>query len=166
MATRQRAGALRWCNLATVDAAGHPQVRTVILRSISRATQDLCFYTDRRSPKCTDIERNPAISCHFYCSETHVQYRFQGTACVLQDGALWQQHWAALAPHNLKDYASLAPPSTEGIPDYSDTLAEANFALILVSFTQLDWLQLSRTGHTRRRIEWSPPDIRVTDLVP
>ena len=49
--------------LATVDSAGQPFTRTVLLKGLSQ--QGLVFYTNYESRKATHLEANPRVSANF-----------------------------------------------------------------------------------------------------
>ena len=161
-----RQNALRWCNFATVDAAGHPQSRTLVLREVSVEGPLLRFYTDKRSPKCADLAQTPAVTCLFLSENARSQYRFTGLAKVLSSGDQRRTHWQKLAPHAQRDYASVSAPSRPGPTDYRIEDAEQNFALIEVRLLSLDLLTLAREQHQRWRYEWTESGLSKHALTP
>jgi pyridoxamine 5'-phosphate oxidase len=54
--------------LATIDHAGHPDARTVVLRKIHPENQKLTIYTDKRSPKISQISNHPDVALVFWCA--------------------------------------------------------------------------------------------------
>ena len=74
--------------LATLDPAGAPRVRTVVLRAVDRGAGTLRFHCDRRSAKADEIARNGACALMAYDGETSVQIRAEGVAAAVErDGA-------------------------------------------------------------------------------
>lgn len=63
--------------LATVDAQGMPNVRTVLCKGID--TRGVLFYTNYRSHKGQELEANPRAALDFLWRETSRQARVQGT---------------------------------------------------------------------------------------
>jgi pyridoxamine 5'-phosphate oxidase len=78
-ADRQQAGqrgdpCANLCTLATVDAGGHPQVRTVVLRDIDGR---LAVFINETSPKWQQIERSRSVAVAVWLPSVNVQYRLQ-----------------------------------------------------------------------------------------
>lgn len=69
--------------LATVAPNGAPSVRHVLLRSIDE--QGLRFFTDARSEKARDLDRNPQASVCFYWEPIEEQARIDGTVARLSE---------------------------------------------------------------------------------
>lgn len=64
--------------LATVDPAGVPSARAVLLKGIDG--RGLVFYTSYESLKAADIEANPAVALVFVWIPLHRQVRVRGVA--------------------------------------------------------------------------------------
>jgi len=64
--------------LATVDAAGIPSARAVLLKGLDE--RGLVFYTSYEGRKAADIEANPAVAAVFTWIPLHRQVRVQGVA--------------------------------------------------------------------------------------
>jgi pyridoxamine 5'-phosphate oxidase len=62
------------CTLATVDAAGHPQARTVILRDLNGR---LAIFTNETSPKWQQLELSPSLALVVWLPSVEVQYRLR-----------------------------------------------------------------------------------------
>ena len=67
--------------LATVNRAGRPSTRTVLLKGLD--DEGLTFFTDRRSGKGQDLEAVPYASVCFYWEPIEVQARVDGRMVVL-----------------------------------------------------------------------------------
>jgi len=67
--------------LATVDAAGKPSVRFVLLKGVEK--QGFHFYTNERSRKGRDLQDNRAAALAFYWHETGRQARVEGDVALL-----------------------------------------------------------------------------------
>jgi pyridoxamine 5'-phosphate oxidase len=62
------------CTLATVDAAGHPQARTVILRDVDGR---LAIFLNETSPKWQQLEHTQSLAIVVWLPSINVQYRLQ-----------------------------------------------------------------------------------------
>jgi pyridoxamine 5'-phosphate oxidase len=62
--------------LATVDAAGRPSVRTVLVKALDE--QGIVFYTSYRSAKAADLDKNPYAAAVFAWLPLERQVRLSG----------------------------------------------------------------------------------------
>jgi pyridoxamine 5'-phosphate oxidase len=69
--------------LATVDAAGLPDVRMVLLKGFDEA--GFVFYTNRNSAKGQELAGNPKASLAFYWKSLDRQVRVRGTVSQVTD---------------------------------------------------------------------------------
>lgn len=157
--------------LATADADGLPDARTVVLRQVDASVGQLTFYTDSRSPKVAQLQTQASAVLVFWSARLSWQLRVRVTCSVITSApeveALWQgvKHSAAAG-----DYLSPRPPGavlppSHGTADAAEANAPApthNFALLRAQVLQMDWLELSRAGHRRAQLcvntwEWLTP---------
>lgn len=144
-------------------ADGLPDARVMVLRAADRAAATLRFHTDARSPKCAALDGAPVSVLAYHPGEA-VQLRIGGTARIVRDGAVVDAIWAQSTPFARRCYMVDAAPGTplpapgSGLPaaaeghkpTEADLLpARANFALLLVTITRIDWLHLAQGGHRR-----------------
>jgi pyridoxamine 5'-phosphate oxidase len=71
--------------LATVDAAGQPAARTVLLKGIDR--RGLVFYTNLDSRKAREVAANPKAALLFWWPPHARQVRFEGAIEPVEDAA-------------------------------------------------------------------------------
>lgn len=76
----QRSGVLEpnAMSVATVDAAGQPSSRTVLLKFYDR--RGFVFYTNLGSRKARELGANPKVALLFFWPELHRQVKIRGTA--------------------------------------------------------------------------------------
>jgi hypothetical protein len=110
-ATTRRTGSTL-AALATVDATGAPQLRSVILRDCDPHAGTLGFATDGRSAKVHEIRAEPRVAVTVYDDATGVQLRLAGRATVVTDPEERRRRWAALGAHTRRGYASPTAPGT------------------------------------------------------
>ncbi|MCJ2035707.1 pyridoxamine 5'-phosphate oxidase family protein [Methylobacterium sp. J-068] len=151
--------------LATVDADGQPQVRTVVLRAADRAAGTLRFHCDRRSAKAAEIAASGVAALHGYDSASKIQIRAAGPATLHTDDALAEAAWTgAMAMSRVCYGADPAPGAIlpEGhaytLPDAETalTLGRPNFCAAILRVARLEFLYLDRRGH--RRAAWERAD--------
>ncbi|MBN3786801.1 pyridoxamine 5'-phosphate oxidase family protein [Burkholderia sp. Ac-20353] len=150
--------------LATLGLDGAPKVRTVVLRQVRRAERRLSFHTDVRSEKVAELRRDPRIALVGNDLDSLVQIRIEGTASICDDEAERRAIWESSRPHTLLLYRAPLPPGTpvaspadaQFRADAGASLTDdgyANFCLIHVKATRLDWLDLAPSGHRRAQFD-------------
>lgn len=139
------------------------EARVMVLRAWDHERATLRFHTDTRAPKVAAIAADPACAVLFYDKSAKIQIRARGTARVLAEGAEADAAWEAGSNFARRCYLGDGPgtPSdapTSGLPAEWEGMepdeaalipARANFAVLLVEVTRLDWLYLAHTGHVR-----------------
>lgn len=144
--------------LATVDAAGRPQVRTVVLRAADAGTGTLRVHCDRRSQKAEQIAGSGIAALHAYDAATKIQIRASGTARLHTDDALADAAWAGSMAMSRVCYGTAPAPGTNiatgdayTLPgeDEAIALGRANFCAVQVRAETLEFLYLDRRGHRR-----------------
>ncbi|MGU7773345.1 pyridoxamine 5'-phosphate oxidase family protein [Burkholderia sp. MR1-5-21] len=145
---------------ATLGLDGAPKVRTVVLRAVRRADRVLSFHTDVRSEKVAEIRRDPRVALVGVDLDGLVQIRIEGIASICTDEAERRAVWQSSRPHTLLLYRAPLPPGTpvaspaDAHPPSGATVdptddGYANFCLLHVKATRLDWLELAPSGHRR-----------------
>jgi hypothetical protein len=156
--------------LASTDADGLPDARTVVLRQVDAVAGQLTFYTDSRSPKVLQLQAQAQAMLVFWSARLGWQLRVRVACKVITAGqeveALWQGVKQSAAAG---DYLSPLPPGavlTQGSStpnaETTDVMPVHSFALLRAQVLQIDWLELSRAGHRRAQLsathwEWLTP---------
>jgi pyridoxamine 5'-phosphate oxidase len=150
--------------IGSVSHDGTPDQRVMVLRKADRGTATLRFHTDIRSTKARQIEAQNIVSVLGYDPGAKVQIRANGSAALIQSGALADAAWAATSPSGRRSYLTTLPPGTasdsatsglpvpfeQAVPTLSESEAgRANFAIAVVTLDRLEWLHLASTGHRR-----------------
>jgi len=78
------------CFFTTVDAAGSPQVRTLVLRHIGETT--ITLFINTSSPKWQQLLQQPRCQALLWYPSLQIQYRLSGTAAALASDAI-QDNW-------------------------------------------------------------------------
>jgi len=139
--------------------------RTMVLREFDVSGWTLRFHTDTRAPKVAPIEADPRVAVLFYDKGAKIQIRARGTAEILRDAPVTQTAWDNGSNFARRCYmgdgpgapseipTSGLPPELEGVEPSDEQLLPArdNFAVMLITLRELDWLYLAHTGHVRSR---------------
>lgn len=162
-AARNRRSPMHTPGVVTSDI----DARIMVLRDFAPASWSLRFHTDLRAPKVAAIEADPRAAVLFYDKEEKVQIRVRGRAAIESEGPVAANAWSDSSNFARRCYlgdgpgtpgdgpTSGLPPAFEGVEPDDTQLAPAreNFAVLLVSVTQFDWLYLAHTGHRRAILE-------------
>jgi len=152
--------------LASIDADGWPDARTVVLRQVDALAGQLTFYTDSRSPKVPQLQAQAQAMLVFWSARLGWQLRVRVVCTVITAGpevdALWQGVKQSAAAG---DYLSPLPPGavlsqssgTANVETASVDPANApepahSFTILRAQVLQMDWLELSREGHRRAQL--------------
>jgi pyridoxamine 5'-phosphate oxidase len=143
---------------------GTPGQRVMVLRKADRQAGVLRFHTDLRSSKVAHLQAQGSVGVIGYDPGAKVQLRASGTASIVSTGPVADTAWATTSASGRRSYlTTLAPGSisdtaTSGLPIAFEqtvpTLTEseagrANFAIVPITLTHLEWLHLASTGHRR-----------------
>jgi general stress protein 26 len=140
--------------LASVDADGAPQARTVVLRRADVAARVLEVFTDRRTPKVAQLRHEPRVSVVFWSNRLHWQLRVQARAEVLVDGPDVARAWGRLSQGaSAADYLAPRVPGTPLSVEPGEAGDGHHLAVLRFDVVSLDWLALRREGHRRARID-------------
>jgi pyridoxamine 5'-phosphate oxidase len=139
--------------LATTDAGGRPDARTVVLREVDAARRRLVIFSDARAAKVAQIAAQPDGMLVHWSQTIGWQLRLTVRLDVATDGLAVTSRWARvrMSP-GAQDYLS---PLAPGAPLGSDAPPTRHvdqrewFAVITAEVRSLDWLELHAEGHRR-----------------
>ena len=152
--------------LATVGCDGSPNARKVVLRKVDASQQTLCFYTDARSEKVSELTKEPKVVFVFWSHRLNWQLRVKAEISITTEGPELQTLWQRVQQSaSAADYMASAAPGTKRPEGYcaAQTLSgDHHFALLNSQVLQMDWLELGHGGHWRARLsadtwEWLVP---------
>lgn len=149
----------RYCTLATMDASA-PKLRTVVLREVTNSLSIL-FYTDARTQKVKQIQRNPKASLLFYDPIKMIQVTMEGNLKVSPKGDMHVEKWTAISERAKKDYTTTNAPGTPiGHPEMVTHTQNNNHFVILTFIPHtISYLHITKPQHTRaifhhRKKQW------------
>lgn len=156
--------------LATINEAGIPQARCVILQSVDRRVWSIGFNTDLRSEKVRSIHKLPETTLVVFDPSHNTQVRFTGKAHLHLNDAIANTAWEKTDPGARMLYRSPNPPGSpisdpkiidRTIEDSERSVIDAgrrNFASIIVNIQSIEWIGFNNNGQNRRAIFTRAPD--------
>ncbi len=157
--------------LGTIGLDGTPALRTVVLRGFDAAARTLRIHTDARSAKVAELAQQPRAALHLYDAGAQVQLRIAGEATIHAADAVAEAAWAGSRSFSRMCYAIEPGPGTP-IPQpiaapLDPEAGRAQFRVVLLHATALEWLWLDSAGHQRARFAWDAAGMcDATWLVP
>lgn len=143
----------RYPYLATIKN-NKPIQRTVVLRDAT-IDFDLLIYTDERSNKIKELERNPNASLLFYHPKKLLQIKIEGCIQIIRSGKNYEDHWSRIQGKSKNDFISKNAPGTAiDNPDHVEyNEVEHHFCLLKLVPESIEYLQLKRPNHIRARFD-------------
>ena len=163
-ATQDRHHEWRTPLLTSTGLEGALQARTLVLRHVDTVAWQLTFYTDSRSNKVLELQKNAQAAVVFWSKRLGWQIRLQASVTVHTEGPEVDAAWCRIYQSpSAGDYLSLATP---GSPlhlqaDSPEQSKRHHLALLSAQVTSLDWLELAQTGHRRAQMTPTTLDWRV-----
>jgi pyridoxamine 5'-phosphate oxidase len=149
--------------------------RTMVLREFSPNDRLLRFHTDYRSSKISQINLNPNASVHIYDPSEKIQIKLEGMAKLHYQDTITQMAWKNSKEMSKACYSVPLPPGTSledptlGDIEPKKLVLEAgyqNFAVLIFTFHQLEYLYLMATGHRRALFSWYENKLSSSWLAP
>ena len=138
-------------------------MRMVVLRKASATEKTVSLYTDIRSSKWEELQKNQSISWLFYDHESRIQIRLSGKASLHQNDELANHSWDNVNLNSRKNYSSILIPSSE-INDPKDILQQnldtttkdseegkENFGVVVTTILWMEWLWLNPGCHYKAK---------------
>lgn len=161
-------------SVATVDSAGRPHARNVILRAASPDSRTIRFHTDVRSNKMAQLKQSDRLCVLAYDPVLKIQLRVDGCAALHTDGALADAAWKATRPMSRLPYAAETAPgsaievpltlpasqlamideSSEEALDHMQRVGRENFCAVVVMIESIEWVHLVARGNRRALFAW------------
>lgn len=167
-ASRARESPWRTPVLATVSADGAPQARMLVLRAADSRARRLELHSDSRSAKFHSIAGNPLVELCFWHPAAGLQLRAAGEGRVETSLARRESAWARVPDESRRNYRTESAPGAILPGPDANRAADgfANFAILDVEVSRLEWLWLGGVRHERGRAAWDGRRWGVELLVP
>jgi hypothetical protein len=166
--------------IATV-AGDRADLRTVVLRKVSRKERTLWFFSDIRAGKISEIRQTASVGWLFWNPRKLLQLRIRSKAVIHHMDQLAQDQWEKVPPVSRMNYSALIAPGTEAPADAqiypvaeqgADSMGKAldeaqkHFALVNCQVDHIDVLHLHPEGHQRLELVWKGGEWKGSWLVP
>ena len=155
--------------------------RVVVLRKFDSINLRLNFHTDYRSKKILEIKKNSNSFFVFYDYKEKIQLRIKTISSIHHKDDIALHAWKKTKLPSRKCYLSTKAPSSkthlaeDSIPNHligidpkkeESEIGYNNFTVVSNKIQNIDWLNLSFSGHRRLRIVINPRNIKYSWLIP
>ena len=142
----------------------YPSIRTVVLRHVNKSKNTISFHTDIRSKKIEELKDNNKLSMLFYDHGKKIQLKISGDAIIHNENDQSRNAWDQSRSFSKKCYIVENAPGTSSdkpisgyLPEHEQDLPKedvlekgyANFTLVEIQISNIEWLYLHRDGHRR-----------------
>ena len=142
----------------------YPSIRTVVLRHVNKSKNTISFHTDIRSKKIEELKDNNKLSMLFYDHGKKIQLKISGYAVIHNENDQSRNAWDQSRSFSKKCYIVENAPGTSSdkpvsgyLPEHEQDLPNedvlekgyANFTLVEIQISNIEWLYLHRDGHRR-----------------
>lgn len=150
--------------VGTIGSDSTVALRTVINRKVDELQKNIFFYTDNRSRKFFDLQKNNQVSLHFYDAKQRVQIVLKAHAEICDDAVFTENRWQASSPQARLGYMTLDAPNTKSEnptlgydekfsetkpTDAESDLFKKNFTIIICKVYELEFLYLDYVGNRK-----------------
>lgn len=141
-ATRDEGHPFKVCSLATFETLDYIKQRIVNLREVT-PEESLLFYTDSRSSKIEQINKNSNASVLFYDYRVRLQVIIRGIIKVHNNDDLWQDHRLKIEGRSINDYnTKYSPGKRINNPLNINRTEDINFAVLELLPESIEYLKL------------------------
>ena len=146
--------------------------RIMVLREFNLKERFLRFHTDSRAAKIDHYKKNNSASVLGYDPKLKIQIKLQGIISVHYHDYITQAAWEGSTTRSKKCYSvkggstlKISNPKEYDLKDGNIEDGYINFAVLIFSFTSLEFLHLKSSGHRRVIHTWDD-DLISSWLVP
>ena len=146
--------------------------RVMVLREFNLKERYIRFHTDYRAAKIDHYSENNSASVLGYDPSLKIQIKLQGSISVHYNDHLTQAAWEGSTTRSKKCYSvkggstlEISDPEEYDLKDGNIEDGYINFAVLIFSFNNLEFLHLKSSGHRRALHSWNESFVS-TWLVP
>lgn len=150
-AYRRKSHPFKYITLTTITDQGLPRSRTVVVREVNAALETIVF-TDSRSHKVADLERNNNACLLAYHPKQLKQLRWDGYLEPITDPVEVKRLFQKVSENAIKDYTTtMAPGTIIKNPDEVEYMSrqQAHFLPLRFVPVSFEYLKLKRPNHLR-----------------
>ena len=146
--------------------------RVMVLREFNLKERYIRFHTDYRAAKIDHYSENNSASVLGYDPNLKIQIKLQGSMSVHYNDNVSQAAWEGSTTRSKKCYSvkggstlEISDPEEYDLKDGNIEDGYINFAVLIFSFNNLEFLHLKSSGHRRALHSWNESFVS-TWLVP
>lgn len=146
--------------VSSIDESGINS-RVMVLREFNLKKRFMRFHTDYRAPKIKQYKKNNIASVLCYDPILKIQIKLQGTIAVNYQNSITRSAWDGSTTRSKKCYSvkggsslKISNPVEYDLKDGNIEDGYMNFAVLIFSFTTLEFLHLKSSGHRRALHRW------------
>ena len=146
--------------------------RVMVLREFNLKERYIRFHTDYRAAKINHYIENNSASVLGYDPNLKIQIKLQGSMSVHYNDHVSQAAWEGSTTRSKKCYSvkggstlEISDPEEYDLKDGNIEDGYINFAVLIFSFNNLEFLHLKSSGHRRALHSWNESFVS-TWLVP
>ena len=146
--------------VSSIDESGINS-RVMVLREFNLKKRFMRFHTDYRAPKIKQYKKNNIASVLCYDPILKIQIKLQGTIGVNYHNSTTRSAWDGSTTRSKKCYLvkggsslKISNPAEYDLKDGNIEDGYMNFAVLIFSFTTLEFLHLKSSGHRRALHTW------------
>ena len=157
--------------VSSIDESGINS-RVMVLREFNLKKRFMRFHTDYRAPKIKQYKKNNIASVLCYDPILKIQIKLQGIIDVNYQNSITRSAWDGSTTRSKKCYLvkggsslKISNPAKYDLKDGNIEDGYMNFAVLIFSFTTLEFLHLKSSGHRRALHIWDD-ELQSSWLVP
>ena len=157
--------------VSSIDESGINS-RVMVLREFNLKKRFMRFHTDYRAPKIKQYKKNNIASVLCYDPILKIQIKLQGIIDVNYQNSITRSAWDGSTTRSKKCYLvkggsslKISNPAEYDLKDGNIEDGYMNFAVLIFSFTTLEFLHLKSLGHRRALHIWDD-ELQSSWLVP
>jgi len=146
--------------VSSIDESGINS-RVMVLREFNLKKRFMRFHTDYRAPKIKQYKKNNIASVLCYDPILKIQIKLQGIIDVNYHNSITRSAWDGSTTRSKKCYSvkggsslKISNPVEYDLKDGNIEDGYMNFAVLIFSFTTLEFLHLKSSGHRRALHTW------------
>ena len=146
--------------------------RVMVIREFNLKERYIRFHTDYRAAKIDHYSENNSASVLCYDPNLKIQIKLQGSMSVHYNDHVSQAAWEGSTTRSKKCYSvkggstlEISDPEEYDLKDGNIEDGYINFAVLIFSFNNLEFLHLKSSGHRRALHSWNESFVS-TWLVP
>jgi pyridoxamine 5'-phosphate oxidase len=146
--------------VSSIDESGINS-RVMVLREFNLKKRFMRFHTDYRAPKIKQYKKNNIASVLCYDPILKIQIKLQGIIDVNYQNSITRSAWDGSTTRSKKCYLvkggsslKISNPAEYDLKDGNIEDGYMNFAVLIFSFTSLEFLHLKSSGHRRALHTW------------